>query len=624
MDRESEAFKGRAHEDSKCGAPRAAPLAPPHSGFLALTPLSSYPGLSVARRTKKLWQGRFAAPPSRVAEEFTSSLRFDRRLWSYDLRGSEAHCQMLARQGIIPEKDADKILAGLAQIRKEFLADRFRFLPSDEDIHRAIERRLTEIIGPAGGRLHTARSRNDQVVLDMRLYLKEDRQSSRRARRGPRSDRAPGAEAHRPGDARLHAPAARPAGAARASSARLLRHARARRRALRRLPLARRRHAARLRRARRRRPSRSIARSSRASSASIASSENSIDAVSDRDFIAEFLAAAAILFVHLSRLSADLTLWATAEFGFVEFPDEFSTGSSIMPQKKNPDVAELVRGKTGRMFGSLHAVLTVMKGLPLAYQSDLQEDKEPLFDAADTALATLRTLAAMLPRLRFDAERMREAARGFLLATELADFLVEKGLPFREAHGVVGALVRHCLKTGKALDELSLAELGGSRRASTATFAPPHAGGRGRAAPCRGRHGARERRAPAGEDPRLKREEMRVPRRSHGRCFWSLLAACGLKADPRGADQVRPEGHRPLCEQARRRWRPPRLARPTNYVNGQRMDDLGGFLVFRGVPDQEAEQIADVPVTDRERFRPEKRFEYVDKRRAKGGTTTTA
>jgi argininosuccinate lyase len=159
-----------------------------------------------------------------------------------------------------------------------------------------------------------------------------------------------------------------------------------------------------------------------------------------------------------------LTLWATAEFGFVEFPDEFSTGSSIMPQKKNPDVAELVRGKAGRTFGSLQAVLTVMKGLPLAYQSDLQEDKEPMFDAADTALATLRTLAAMLPGLRFDASRMREAARGFLLATELADFLVEKGLAFRQAHGVVGALVQHCLKTGKPLDELSLGEL---RRFST-------------------------------------------------------------------------------------------------------------------------------------------------------------
>jgi argininosuccinate lyase len=163
--------------------------------------------------------------------------------------------------------------------------------------------------------------------------------------------------------------------------------------------------------------------------------------------------------VHLSRLCADLTLWATAEFGFVDFPDEFSTGSSIMPQKKNPDVAEIVRGKSGRIFGGLQAVLTVMKGLPLAYQSDLQEDKEPMFDAADTALATLPTLVAMLPGLRFNGERMREAACGFLLATELADFLVDKGMPFRDAHGVVGAVVRYCLKTGRELEKLTLAEL---------------------------------------------------------------------------------------------------------------------------------------------------------------------
>jgi len=413
----------------------------------------------VARKTKKLWQGRFSAPPSRLAEEYTASLRFDRRLWSYDLRGSEVHCQMLARQGIIPRKDADKILVGLAQVRKEFLSDRFHFLPSDEDIHTAIERRLTEIVGPAGGHLHTARSRNDQVVLDMRLYLKEVIGNVRVALDEVREAIARLARKHidvvMPGYTHQQ----------RAQPVLLAHHLLAYHEMLGRdderfadcrsrvdlLPLG---------------------------SGALAGvpypidrgyvaqqlgfhriSDNSIDAVSDRDFIAEFLAATAILFVHLSRLCADLTLWATAEFGFVEFPDEFSTGSSIMPQKKNPDVAELVRGKSGRIFGSLQAVLTMMKGLPLAYQSDLQEDKEPTFDAADTALATLRTLAAMLPGLRFDAERMRAAAGGFLLATELADFLVERGLPFREAHGVVGGIVRHCLKTGKGLDKLTLAEL---------------------------------------------------------------------------------------------------------------------------------------------------------------------
>jgi argininosuccinate lyase len=463
MERESEAFKWRAREDSS-EARRCVGRRPRHSGFLALTPLSSYPSLSVARRTKKLWQGRFAAPPSRVAEEFTSSLRFDRRLWSYDLRGSEAHCQMLARQGIIPKKDADKILAGLGQIRKEFLADSFRFLPSDEDIHSAIERRLTEIAGPAGGRLHTARSRNDQVVLDMRMYLKEVIGNLRVALDEVREAIARLARKHidlvMPGY--THQQRAQPV---------LLAH-----------------HLLAYYDMLGRDDERFADCRSRVDVMPLGSgalagvpypidrafvarqlgfhrlSENSIDAVSDRDFIAEFLAATAILFVHLSRLCADLTLWATTEFGFVEFPDEFSTGSSIMPQKKNPDVAELVRGKAGRTFGSLQAVLTVMKGLPLAYHSDLQEDKEPMFDAADTALATLRTLAAMLPGLRFDASRMRDAARGFLLATELADFLVGKGLPFRQAHGVVGALVQHCLKTGKALDELSLGDL---RRFST-------------------------------------------------------------------------------------------------------------------------------------------------------------
>jgi argininosuccinate lyase len=416
-------------------------------------------GSSVAPKTKKLWQGRFSAPPSRLAEEYTASIGFDRRLWSYDLRGSEAHCQMLARQHIIPAKEADKILGGLAQIRKEFLSDRFRFLPSDEDIHSAIERRLTAIIGPAGGHLHTARSRNDQIVLDVRLYLKDAIGNIRVALDEVREALARQARETidfvMPGY--THQQRAQPV---------LLAH-----------------HLLAYYDMLGRDDERFADCRSRVDMMPLGSgalagvpypidrvfvarqlgfhrvSENSIDAVSDRDFVAEFLAAASILFVHLSRLSADLTLWATAEFGFVEFPDEFSTGSSIMPQKKNPDVAELVRGKSGRIFGSLLAVLTVMKGLPLAYQSDLQEDKEPLFDAADTTLATLRTLAAMLPRLRFDGERMRAAAQGFLLATELADFLVEKRLPFREAHGVVGAVVRHCLKTNKQLETLTLAEL---------------------------------------------------------------------------------------------------------------------------------------------------------------------
>ena len=413
----------------------------------------------MARKTKKLWQGRFAAEPSRIAEEFTGSLRFDRRLWPYDLRGSEAHCTMLARQGIIPAEDAEKILEGLARIRKELLSDRFHFLPSDEDIHTAIERRLGEMVGPSAGHLHTARSRNDQVVLDVRLYLKEVIGNLRVSLAEVRDVLARLARKYidvvMPGYTHMQ----------RAQPVLLAHHllayydmlgrdderyadCRARVDAL---PLG----------------AGALAGVPYPIDRAFVAQqlgfhrilENSIDAVSDRDFITEFLAATAILFVHLSRLCADLTLWATSEFGFVEFPDEFSTGSSIMPQKKNPDVAELVRGKSGRIFGSLQALLTVQKGLPLAYQSDLQEDKEPMFDAADTALSTLKTLGAMLPGLRFDAARMREAARGSLLATELADYLVEKGVPFREAHGVVGAVVLHCLQAGKEIDTLSVAEL---------------------------------------------------------------------------------------------------------------------------------------------------------------------
>ncbi|MGH7821058.1 MAG: argininosuccinate lyase [Candidatus Binatia bacterium] len=420
---------------------------------------SGYGDDAMAARPKKLWEGRFAAAPSRIAERYTASLGFDRRLWPFDLRGSEAHCRMLARQRIIPRADAARIVKGLARIRRELASGKFRFLGSDEDVHSAIERRLIELVGPAGGRLHTARSRNDQVVVDVRLYAKDVIARLRSAIEAVRNALARLARRHldavMPGY--THLQRAQPVLLAHHLLAyydMLGRDAERLRDCLSRvdvLPLG----------------SGALAgvpypvdRAFLARELGFSRiSENSIDAVSDRDFVAELLAAIAILFVHLSRLAADVTLWATEEFRFVELPDEFSTGSSIMPQKKNPDVAELVRGKSGRVFGDLQAVLVVMKGLPLAYQSDLQEDKEPLFDAADTAIASLEVLAAMLPRLRFDVKRMREASRGLLLATELADYLVGKGMPFREAHGVVGAVVRHCLKEGKDLDNLGLAEL---------------------------------------------------------------------------------------------------------------------------------------------------------------------
>ncbi|MEA2627351.1 MAG: argininosuccinate lyase, partial [Candidatus Binatota bacterium] len=305
----------------------------------------------------KLWEGRFAGRPAAIAERFTRSLGFDRRLHSYDLRGSEAHCRMLARQRIIPRRDAEKILAGLGRIRREMDAGRFEFLDSDEDIHSAIERRLGELAGAAAGRLHTARSRNDQVVLDVRLYLKDEIATLRRRLAEVRMALARLARTNlalvMPGYTHLQ----------RAQPILLAHHLLAYYDMLGRddaryadalvridvMPLG----------------SGALAgvpypidRAFVARELGFARiSENSIDAVSDRDFVAEFLAATAILFVHLSRLASDLTLWATEEFGFVDFPDEFSTGSSIMPQKKNPDVAELIRGKTGRVFGHLQSLL---------------------------------------------------------------------------------------------------------------------------------------------------------------------------------------------------------------------------------------------------------------------------
>lgn len=459
--KQEEKFKSRKKIHLSHVFPAFLPFLPSseNSSVLETASVSGYARATVRKHPRKLWEGRFARRPSRQAEAFTSSLRFDRRLWPYDVRGSEAHCRMLARQGIIPRSDAAKILRGLGRIRRELEAGRFRFLDSDEDIHSAVERRLTELVGPAGGRLHTARSRNDQVVLDVRLYLKDTIAGVRSALAKVR--RALAGLARRHLDAVMpgytHLQRAQPVLLSHVLLAyvEMLERDDGRfRDALRRtdvLPLGSGALAGVPYPVDRRFLARELGFSRIA--------ENSVDAVSDRDFVAEFLAAAAILFVHLSRLTADLTLWATEEFRFVEFPDEFSTGSSIMPQKKNPDVAELVRGKSGRVFGDLQAVLVAMKGLPLAYQSDLQEDKEPLFDAADTTIASLEVMAALLPKLRFDLRRMREASGGWLLATELADYLVEKGLPFREAHGIVGRIVRHGLKEKKDLDKLTLAEL---------------------------------------------------------------------------------------------------------------------------------------------------------------------
>jgi len=409
--------------------------------------------------TDKAWAGRFTAAANPLMEEFTSSLAVDQRLSSYDIRGSIAHCRMLVKQKILTRAEGERIVKGLESVGRELEQGRFTFLPSDEDIHMAIERRLIEKIGPLGGKLHTARSRNDQVLLDVRLYLRDEITAILQLIGGLQKQLARVAKRHgevvMPGYTHLQ----------RAQPVLLAHHLLAYYEMLSRdrerlqqcnervnvLPLGAgalagttlpidRHHVARLLNFPR-------------------VSENSLDTVADRDFLVEFLSASAIVCMHLSRLAEELVLWSSSEFGFIELPDAFATGSSMMPQKKNPDVPELVRGKTGRVYGNLVALLTILKGLPLSYNRDLQEDKEPLFDTVDTVKGALAILEAIIPQVTFRTERLRQAALGgFTLATDVADYLVEKGMPFRQAHAVVGAVVRACLAENKGLEQLSLEE----------------------------------------------------------------------------------------------------------------------------------------------------------------------
>jgi argininosuccinate lyase len=408
----------------------------------------------------KTWGGRFDAGADPTAEAFTASLRFDRRLWRHDLAGSAAWARALFGAGLLTAAERDTLLGGLDAVREEIEGGRFPFRQELEDIHTNVERRLIELVGPVGGKLHTGRSRNDQIALDERLYLRETIDHVDAGVREVQEALADRAEEHlgAPMPGYTHLQRAQPV----LLSHHLLayvsmlerdraRFADARARANL-LPLG----AAALAGA-----AVAIDRAALARDLDFAApTANSLDAVSDRDHLLEFLAAAAILGMHLSRLAGDLTLWATSEFAFVEFSDAFATGSSIMPQKKNPDVAELIRGKSGRLYGNLVALLTTMKGLPLTYNSDMQEDKEPLFDSVDTLEAILRVVPPMLKTLTFKVERMRDAAGAHSsTATDLADYLVRKGLPFREAHEVVGRAVRHGLATGKELSELSLDDL---------------------------------------------------------------------------------------------------------------------------------------------------------------------
>jgi len=413
-----------------------------------------------AARSEKLWGGRFTRGADPRAERFTGSLAFDRRLWPHDVTGSVAWAKALAKAGLLSAAERDAIVRGLRVVRAELEAGTFPFRAELEDIHTNVERRLQELIGDVGGKLHTGRSRNDQIAVDERLYLREiiaEVRAGLRATQAALVARA--AEAvDTPLPGYTHLQRAQPVVLGHHLLAYVFMLQRDRDRfgdcgaRADTLPLG----AAAL--AGTAFPIDLEALAKDLGFAAV--SPNSLDAVSDRDTLLEFLAAAAITGMHLSRLAADLTLWATAEFGFVEFSDAFATGSSIMPQKKNPDVAELIRGKSGRLYGNLVAVLATMKGLPLAYNSDMQEDKEPFFDSVDTVQAILAVVPPMIGSLTFRTDRMRRAAgENFATATDLADYLVKKGLAFRQAHGVVGKIVRFCEAEGKALDGLSLVEL---------------------------------------------------------------------------------------------------------------------------------------------------------------------
>ena len=391
--------------------------------------------------------------------DYTVSIHYDRRLYRQDIAGSRAHAAMLARQGIITQDDADAIIVGLGQVQDEIEGGEFPWDPTLEDLHMNIERRLTDLIGPAAGRLHTGRSRNDQIALDMRLYTREAIANTVTALRGVQQALVGLAEKYAgvvmPGYTHLQ----------RAQPVLFAHHMLAYFEMLQRdigrftdcaarmdvLPLG----------------SGALAgvpyptdRHAVADALGFSEiSPNSMDAVADRDFIVEFQSAAAITMLHVSRLSEEIVIWSSREFDFVRLADEFTTGSSIMPQKRNPDFAEIARGKTGRVYGSLMAILTVLKGLPLTYNRDLQEDKEGFFDTVDTLLPTLNVFADMLPGMTLNSERVESlAGESYMLATDMADYLVGKGVPFREAHGVMRRLCQHCESAGRSLSDLPLSE----------------------------------------------------------------------------------------------------------------------------------------------------------------------
>ena len=410
--------------------------------------------------TKKVWGGRFREETDALANKFNSSIGFDHRLYEYDIKGSMAHCRMLAKQGIIPNEDASKILETLGEIKRELDRNEFSFDDIYEDIHSLVEKALIEKIGALGEKLHTGRSRNDQVALDIRLFIRDTIGSVFELIKETQLALVTLAEKNfdlmMPGYTHLQ----------RAQPVLLAHHLLAYYEMLKRdrtrfeenlkrvniLPLG---------------------------SAALGGStfdldremvakelgfdsitENSMDAVSDRDFVLEFLFNASLLMMHLSRLSEELVIWSSQEFGFVTISDAFCTGSSIMPQKKNPDLPELIRGKTGRVYGDLISLLTTLKGLPLTYNKDMQEDKEALFDAADTLEICLDVISRLLKEISFNGDRLKEATeKGFLVATDLADYLVQKGMTFREAHDTVGKMVLFAVDHKKELNDLTIDEM---------------------------------------------------------------------------------------------------------------------------------------------------------------------
>ncbi|MBF0550605.1 MAG: argininosuccinate lyase [Deltaproteobacteria bacterium] len=410
--------------------------------------------------TNKLWAGRFSERTDKLVEEFTASIGFDARLLEYDIAGSIAHVRMLAKQGIISGDDGVTIMGALGVIRRKIERGGIELGVEYEDIHMLIEKMLVEEVGELGEKMHTARSRNDQIALDIRLFLRD--KTKEIIRLLFELSRAMVLQAHKNIDVIMpgytHLQRAQPVLFAHHLLAYYEMYKRDRERLedcqkrINVMPLG---------------------------SAALAGTSfpidmeyvaellefpkivaNSMDGVSDRDFVIEFLSAAALIMMHLSRLAEEMILWSTYEFGFIELSDAYTTGSSIMPQKKNSDVAELTRGKCGRVYGSLIALLTTMKGLPLTYNRDLQEDKEPLFDAVDTLTATIKVNCGLMANIKVNAQRMRETAQiGHLTATDMADYLVRKGMTFRRAHSVTGSAVKYAIQQGKEIAELTLEEM---------------------------------------------------------------------------------------------------------------------------------------------------------------------